>query len=89
MKTFCSLIYNSDIKARFHIPPGIPVYATAHEEPCDLLWSVGFRKMVFPLESTDAGVLEDMNKEFTPDNWHHGLMNWAWEKYPPTEIIID
>jgi radical SAM superfamily enzyme YgiQ (UPF0313 family) len=74
---------------KFSVPHGIPVYATADKELCSLLWNAGFRKMVFPLESTDPGVLADMNKEFTPENWRKAITNWkVYEKKCPTEIIL-
>lgn len=77
------------LKFKFHVPHGIPVYATADKELCDLLWRSGFKKMVFPLESTNVSTLQDMNKEFTVDNWKLAIGNWSYEKaHYPTEIII-
>jgi len=90
LKDLCKVIYKSGLpKLRFHVPHGIPVYATADSELCDWLWTVGFRNMVFPLESTNLQVLKDMRKEFTPDNWRKGLANWSnYETLRPSEIIL-
>jgi hypothetical protein len=76
-------------KLKFHVPHGIPVYATANKELCSLLWEAGFRNMVFPLESTNPDVLYDMKKEFTPKFYFEATKNWSKYETPfPTEIII-
>lgn len=87
----CASIINSPIlqKVKFNVPHGIPVYATADQGVCELLWAAGFRKMVFPLESTNKATLKHMNKEFTPDNWKKAAGNWMEYEHPiPTEIIL-
>ena len=89
LKTVCLRIIKDLPGLKFSVPHGIPVYATADKELCDLLYSAGFRNMVFPLESSDPEVLKDMNKEFTPGNWRTAIKNWSqYESKFPTEIII-
>lgn len=89
LKDLCRSIIEQDLKLKFRVSHGIPTYATADEELCDLLWKARFRKMVFPLESTDKEVLNDMNKEFTIDYYETAINNWKkYERECPTEIII-
>jgi len=88
IKEMCKRIITDLPKIKLSVSHGIPVYATADKELCELLWLAGFRNMVFPLESTDPNVLKDMNKEFTPPNWKKAVKTWKYEKNHPTEIII-
>ena len=88
MKNLCTLIITTLPKIRLSISHGIPVYATADKELCDLMWKAGFRKMVFPLESTNPETLKHMKKEDTPKNYKIAIKNWSYEKAQPTEIII-
>lgn len=88
LQELCKRIIKKNIKVKFSVSHGIPVYTTARKENCKLLWNAGFRKMVFPLESTDKAVLHHMNKEFTPNNWRKAIKSWKYEKNHPTEIII-
>lgn len=88
LRELCRQIISNKIKAKFSVSHGIPVYITAKKENCELLYNAGFRKMVFPLESTNKEVLKDMNKEFTPNNWRKAIKNWNYEKKHPTEIIL-
>ena len=88
LKEFCRQVIAELPKLRFTVSHGIPVYATADKELSELLYKAGFRNMVFPLESTNPQVLEDMQKEFTPKNWRKAIKNWKYEKAHPTEIIL-
>lgn len=86
-KEICKFIIEEMPRVRFNVSHGIPVYATADKELCDLLWKAGFREMTFPIESTNQAVLKDMKKENTPKYWKMGIKNWP-EKNPPAQIII-
>jgi len=88
LRELCHLIISSKLKIRLHISHGLPVYMTAKREDCELLWKAGFRKMTFPLESTDPAVTKDMNKMFAPELWLEATKNWTFEKHKPTEIIL-
>jgi len=63
-------------KIRIKASQGIPVYATADPELSELMYKVGFRRMRFPVESTDPGVLEDMNKTNVLKHWKKAVSNW-------------
>jgi hypothetical protein len=88
LKSVCELIISNTTGLKFSVSHGIPVYATADKELCKLMWNAGFRKMTFPVESTNPEVLKDMKKEDTPSNWKIGQKNWKWEKNKPVQIII-
>lgn len=88
LKKICKRIVAEIPKIKLSVSHGIPVYATADKELCKLMWKAGFRRMSFPLESTDERVLKDMNKENTPKNWMKGIRNWKWEDHSPTQIIL-
>jgi len=88
LKNFCKRVINEFPRLRFEVSHGIPVYATADKELCDLMWQAGFRNMTFPIESTDSRVLMDMKKEDTVDQWLHGIQNWKYEKNHPAQIIL-
>lgn len=88
LKEICRRVIEELPKVRFEVSHGIPVYATADKELSKLLWKAGFRRMVFPVESTNPGTLKDMQKEDTPKWWRIGLKNWTYEKNPPVQIII-
>jgi hypothetical protein len=88
LKKFCQRIINEFPKLRFEVSHGIPVYATADKELCDLMWKAGFREMTFPIESTDIHVLRDMKKADTPNHWRQGIKNWRYEKNHPAQIIL-
>lgn len=87
-KKVLKMIIGLPKKYKFTVSHGIPVYATADKELCKMLWIAGFRKMSFPLESTNPEVLKDMNKENTPKYWRIGQKNWIWEKHKPAQIIL-
>ena len=61
-KEICKRIISDIPKIKISVSHGIPVYATADKELCKLMWLAGFRRMSFPLESTDKKVLKDMKK---------------------------
>jgi hypothetical protein len=76
-------------KLKFHVPHGIPVTALRSWNLVKLLYKTGFRHMVFPIESTDPLVLEDMKKGNIIDSWYAALKNWGrYEKNLPSEVIF-
>lgn len=77
-------------KMRFNVSHGIPVYATADDEMCELLWKAGFKFMSFPVESTNRAVLKDMNKPSVTGTWIRATDNWVKisGKPVPVQIII-
>ena len=74
----------------FNVSHGIPVYATADPEMCELLWDAGFKLMSFPVESTNRHVLKDMNKTTVLDHWERAIENWSeYARGPhPVQIIL-
>ncbi|KYK24172.1 hypothetical protein AYK24_06590 [Thermoplasmatales archaeon SG8-52-4] len=87
LKAICKFIIDKMPKIRLYVSHGIPVYATADKELCELMWKAGFRQMTFPIESTNPEVLKDMKKENTPKYWNIGIKHWP-EKNPPAQIIL-
>lgn len=86
-KKICRFIIEEMPRVKLNVSHGIPVYATADKELCDLMWKAGFREMTFPIESTNPAVLKDMKKENTPKHWKVGIKNWP-EGNAPAQIII-
>lgn len=88
MKEICKRIIQKNLKTKFRISHGIPIYATANKELCDLMWEAGFREMSFPLESSDSNVLIHMGKPHSFNTYKKAIKNWSYEKNHPTETII-
>ena len=89
LKTICERIASELPKAKLLVSHGLPVYALADKELCSLLWQAGFRRMSFPVESTDPKVLKDMNKEQVLQNWKKAVKNWSkYEKHLPIQVIF-
>lgn len=86
LKSVCKLIIEQDLKLKFSVSHGLPVYATADRELCQLLYDAGFRHMTFPVESTNKDVLKHMKKE--TQSWKKSVKNWKYEKNKPVQIIL-
>lgn len=89
LKTICKKVISELPKAKLLVSHGLPVSALADKELCSLLWESGFRRMSFPVESTDPKVLKDMNKEQVLANWKVAVKNWSkYEKHIPIQVIF-
>lgn len=89
LKEICKRVIAEIPKAKLLVSHGLPVYALADKELCALLWKAGFRRMSFPVESTNPKVLKDMNKEQVLKNWKVATKNWSkYEKHLPIQVIF-
>lgn len=89
LKKICREVIIKVPKAKLLVSHGLPLYALADKELCSLLWRSGFRRMSFPVESTNPKVLADMNKEQVLQNWRTATQNWSkYEKWLPIQIIL-
>lgn len=88
LKEICMGIISKPYKLKLRVSHGIPVNATSDKELCELMWQAGFRKMTFPVESTDTNVLKDMHKTYVLNYWKKSVKNWKHEKNHPVQIIF-